>query len=168
VVRVSIAEVGKNFAAGNVSKRTNLTAATTPPGLIRLPCAPLLQRNVSDSLICERFNRRTADPVQCIGVMSRPANLPLPGNRQTMKHLYQYFFRGLLAALPLGVTIYLLYLFLTWTESFAMWWLRPLLGDVYLPGFGLVIGIGVIVLLGFLISQPLARRCLWSRAFIRR
>jgi uncharacterized membrane protein len=77
-----------------------------------------------------------------------------------MKHLSQYFFRGLLAALPLGVTIYLLYLFLTGTENFAMWWLRPLLGDFYLPGLGLLIGIGVIVLLGFLISQPLARRLL--------
>jgi len=77
-----------------------------------------------------------------------------------MKHLYQYFFRGLLAALPLGVTIYLLYLFLNWAESFAMWWLRPIVGDFHLPGFGLIVGIGVIVLLGFLISQPLARRLL--------
>jgi uncharacterized membrane protein len=77
-----------------------------------------------------------------------------------MKHISQYFFRGLLAALPLGVTIYLLYLFLTGTEEFAMGWLRPLLGDFYLPGLGLLIGIGVIVLLGFLISQPHARRLL--------
>jgi len=77
-----------------------------------------------------------------------------------MKLIYQYFFRGLLAALPLGVTIYLLYLFLTGTEEFAMWWLRPLLGNFYLPGLGLLIGIGVIVLLGFLISQPRTRRTL--------
>jgi len=41
-----------------------------------------------------------------------------------------------------------------------MWWLRPLLGDFYLPGLGLVIGIGIIVLLGFLISQPRVRRLL--------
>jgi len=77
-----------------------------------------------------------------------------------MKHISQYFFRGLLAALPLGVTLYLLYLFLTGTEEFAMWWLRPVLGDFYLPGLGLLIGIGVIVLLGFLISQPRVRRLL--------
>lgn len=77
-----------------------------------------------------------------------------------MKHISQYFFRGLLAALPLGVTIYLLYLFLTGTEEFAMWWLRPVLGNFYLPGLGLVIGIGIIVLLGFLISQPRVRRLL--------
>lgn len=77
-----------------------------------------------------------------------------------MKHLSQYFLRGLLAALPLGLTIYLLYLFLTGTEEFAMWWLRPVLGDFYLPGLGLAIGIGIIVLLGFLISQPRVRRLL--------
>ena len=77
-----------------------------------------------------------------------------------MKHLSQYFIRGLLAALPLGVTVYLLYLFLTGTEEFALWLLRPLLGDFYLPGLGLLIGIGIIVLLGFLISQPGVRRLL--------
>ncbi|MHB1359928.1 MAG: DUF502 domain-containing protein [Rhodocyclaceae bacterium] len=77
-----------------------------------------------------------------------------------MKYLYQYFFRGLLAALPLGLTIYLLYVFLSWTEQFALWWLRPLIGDFSLPGLGLLIGIGVIVLLGFVISQPYARRLL--------
>lgn len=77
-----------------------------------------------------------------------------------MKHLYQYFFRGLLAALPLGLTIYLLYLFLAWTEEFAMWWLRPLVGDFYLPGLGLGMGIGAIVLLGFLISRPHAHKLL--------
>jgi len=30
-----------------------------------------------------------------------------------MKHIYQYFFRGLITALPLGLTVYLFYLFLT-------------------------------------------------------
>jgi uncharacterized membrane protein len=54
-----------------------------------------------------------------------------------MKLIYQYFFRGLLAALPLGLTIYLLYLFLTWTEGVAMWWVRPIIGDFYIPGMGL-------------------------------
>jgi len=75
-----------------------------------------------------------------------------------MKLLYQYFFRGLLAALPLALTVYLLYLFLSAMERIAMWWLEPLIGDFYLPGLGLVIGIASIVLLGFLISQPYAHR----------
>ncbi len=41
-----------------------------------------------------------------------------------------------------------------------MWWLRPLVGDFHLPGMGLVLGIGAIVLLGFLISHPRAHRLL--------
>lgn len=77
-----------------------------------------------------------------------------------IKHLYQYFFRGLIAALPLGLTIYLLYVFLTWSESFAMWWISPFIGDFYLPGLGLVLGIGAIILLGFMISHPLASKLL--------
>ena len=77
-----------------------------------------------------------------------------------MKHLYQYFFRGLLAALPLGLTIYLLYLFLTWMEEFAMWWLHPIVGEFYVPGLGLALGIGSIVFLGFLISHPHVRKLL--------
>jgi uncharacterized membrane protein len=77
-----------------------------------------------------------------------------------MKHLYQYFFRGLLAALPLGLTIYLLYMFLTWMEEVAMWWLRPIVGEFYVPGLGLALGIGSIVFLGFLISHPHVRKLL--------
>jgi len=77
-----------------------------------------------------------------------------------IKHLYRYFFRGLITAMPLGLTIYLLYVFLTWSENFAMWWIRPFIGEFYIPGLGLVLGIGAIVLLGFLISQPLASKFL--------
>ena len=77
-----------------------------------------------------------------------------------MKHLYQYFFRGLLAALPLSLTIYLLYLFLTWTEGIAMWWVRPIIGDFYIPGLGLLFGIAAIVLLGFIISNDRALKLL--------
>lgn len=77
-----------------------------------------------------------------------------------IKHLYRYFFRGMITAMPLGLTIYLLYVFLTWSENFAMWWIRPFIGEFYVPGLGLVLGIGSIVLLGFLISQPLASKLL--------
>jgi uncharacterized membrane protein len=62
--------------------------------------------------------------------------------------------------MPLGLTIYLLYVFLIWSENFAMWWIRPFIGEFYIPGLGLVLGIGAIVLLGFLISQPLASKLL--------
>lgn len=77
-----------------------------------------------------------------------------------MKLLYQYFFRGLLAALPLGMTVYLLYLFLSWMEGFAMWWVRPIIGEFYIPGLGLLLGIAGIILLGFLISNERALKYL--------
>lgn len=77
-----------------------------------------------------------------------------------MKPIYQYFFRGLLAALPLGLTIYLLYLFLSWTEGFAMWWVRPIIGEFYIPGLGLLLGIAGIIFLGFLISNERALKYL--------
>lgn len=67
--------------------------------------------------------------------------------------IYQYFFRGLLTALPLGLTLYLLYLFFRWTETLTMQLVRPFIGDFYLPGLGLILGLTGILLLGFLVSQ---------------
>ena len=67
--------------------------------------------------------------------------------------IYQYFFRGLLTALPLGLTVYLLYFFFRWTEALTMQLVRPFIGDFYLPGLGLILGLTSILLLGFLVSQ---------------
>lgn len=69
------------------------------------------------------------------------------------KHLYQYFFRGLITALPLGLTVYLLYLFLSGSETLAAQLIRPFIGKYYVPGMGLVLGITGIFLLGVLVSQ---------------
>ena len=69
------------------------------------------------------------------------------------KNLYQYFFRGLITALPLGLTVYLLYVFLSWSESVAMQLIRPFIGRLYVPGMGLLLGITGIILLGMLMSQ---------------
>ncbi len=77
-----------------------------------------------------------------------------------MKTLYQMFFRGLIAFLPLALTVYLLYLFTTWAESVAIWLIRPLIGDFYVPGLGLVVGIGMILALGFLVSRSTTARLL--------
>jgi len=70
-----------------------------------------------------------------------------------MKRLYQYFFRGLITALPLGLTIYFFYVFLIWVEKFSLWLLRPFIGDVYIPGMGIAIGLVSIVLVGYLVSH---------------
>jgi uncharacterized membrane protein len=70
-----------------------------------------------------------------------------------MKRIYQYFLRGLVTALPLGLTVYLLYVFLNWTETLAMLMIRPFVGKFYVPGMGLILGIIGILLLGVLMSQ---------------
>ena len=69
------------------------------------------------------------------------------------KLLYRYFIRGLLTALPLGLTVYFLYVFLRWSESVAIRLIRPFIGDYYFPGLGLALGISGIFLLGVLMSQ---------------
>ncbi len=75
-----------------------------------------------------------------------------------MKRFYQYFFRGLITILPLVLTVYMLYLFLTWTESLSMMVMRPFTGNFYLPGLGIALGVLLILGLGALISQPASAR----------
>lgn len=74
-----------------------------------------------------------------------------------MKKLYKYFFRGLITMLPVVLTVYMLYLFLAWTEKLALWVLRPVIGGFYIPGMGLVFGIAGIVLIGYLLSKQRMR-----------
>lgn len=69
-----------------------------------------------------------------------------------MKKLSQYFLRGLIAILPLGITVYVLYALVTWSETTAMRVLSPLIGQFYIPGLGLIIAIGLLVLIGFVLS----------------
>ncbi len=76
------------------------------------------------------------------------------------RYLYQYFFRGLITALPLGLTVYMFYVFLSWSETLAMRLIRPFIGEFYVPGMGLLLGIIGIFLLGFLVSQPVAGKLL--------
>ena len=54
----------------------------------------------------------------------------------------------------------MLYLTVAWIESIAMWMIRPFIGDFYLPGLGIVLGAGLILGLGFMISQPNVARWL--------
>ena len=77
-----------------------------------------------------------------------------------MKRISQYFFRGLIAFLPVVLTVYVLILFVTWTERSAMALIRPVTGDFYLPGLGIALGALLILALGVLISQPIASRLL--------
>ncbi|GAB3187232.1 DUF502 domain-containing protein [Hydrogenophaga aquatica] len=77
-----------------------------------------------------------------------------------MKRLSQYFLRGLITILPLGLTVYLFYALVAWSETVAMSLIRPVVGDFYIPGLGLVLTAAGIVLLGMLISQKVTARML--------
>lgn len=77
-----------------------------------------------------------------------------------MKRLSQYFLRGLVTILPVGITVYVLYVFLSWSEALAMRAIRPFVGEVYLPGMGLVLGVLGIFALGVIVSQPFLGRLL--------
>ncbi len=77
-----------------------------------------------------------------------------------MKRLSQYFLRGLITLLPLGLTVYFLYALVAWSETLAMSLVRPFIGDFYIPGLGLMLTTGAIVLTGFLISTQFTARLL--------
>ncbi|QHE88358.1 DUF502 domain-containing protein [Hydrogenophaga sp. BPS33] len=77
-----------------------------------------------------------------------------------MKPIYQTFFRGLITFLPVALTVYVLYLFIVWVETIAMWAIRPLVGDFYLPGLGILVGAALIFGLGVLVSLPVMARML--------
>lgn len=77
-----------------------------------------------------------------------------------MKRLSQYFLRGLITLLPLGLTIYLLFALVAWSESVAMQFIRPIVGSFYIPGMGLLLATGMIMLAGFLISRDATARLL--------
>jgi len=75
-----------------------------------------------------------------------------------MKRLTLYFFRGLLTILPLGLTLYLLYVLLTVSEKIAKVMIAPIFGNYYFPGIGLILTILLIIILGLFISQPFILR----------
>ncbi len=83
---------------------------------------------------------------------------PLP--HSPLHRLSQYFFRGLITFLPLAITVYLLVIFVTWTERTAMRMLSPFLGDFYMPGLGIALGVLLIVALGMLMSMRLTGKLL--------
>lgn len=75
-----------------------------------------------------------------------------------MSKLSRYFFRGLITVLPIALTLYLLFIFLAWTESFALAFLRPFIGNFYFPGLGLMLGILAILAIGYLVSLERVQR----------
>lgn len=91
--------------------------------------------------------------------MKPPAPAPAP-RPPLPNRLSQYFFRGLITFLPLAITVYVLVVFVTWTERTAMQLLRPLTGEFYLPGLGIALGALVILALGVLMSMHITGKLL--------
>lgn len=79
--------------------------------------------------------------------------------------LRNYFLAGLVIAAPVSVTIWLTWSLITWVDS----WIRPLIParfspETYLrftiPGFGLVVAVLVLTLIGFLAANIIGRTIL--------
>jgi uncharacterized membrane protein len=77
-----------------------------------------------------------------------------------MKKLSQYFLRGLIAILPLGITVYVLYALVIWSETSAMRMLSPVIGQFYIPGLGLIITVVLLICIGFVLSGRVASKLL--------
>lgn len=79
-----------------------------------------------------------------------------------MTRLRYYFLTGLVVAGPAGITLYLTWALVSWVDS----WVKPYLPasynpDTYLPfpvpGFGLVVGVILIMAIGFLTANIVGR-----------
>lgn len=82
-----------------------------------------------------------------------------------MARLYRYFFRGLITALPIVLTLYFLFIFLAWTERAALSFIGPFIGGFYIPGMGLLLGVLGIVLIGYLVSKQRVQRVFYFLEF---
>jgi uncharacterized membrane protein len=67
-----------------------------------------------------------------------------------MKRVGALLLRGLAIVLPIGLTLYAVYWLAIILENVAGAPLRWILGDLYLPGLGLVLGVTVIAVVGLL------------------
>jgi len=75
-----------------------------------------------------------------------------------MKQLSRYFLRGLIALLPIVLTVYVLVMFLTWSESVTFAVLEPFVGDFYVPGMGILLCVACLTIIGWLLPTRLAHR----------
>ncbi len=91
--------------------------------------------------------------------------LSLKGHKyQRMKKLVNYFLQGILYIAPLVITGYIIYLMFTFIDNLLRESLKDLLG-LYVPGFGVVVIVFLLVLVGFIGQTVIARP---FRFFFRR
>ena len=79
-----------------------------------------------------------------------------------MTRLRNYFLTGFIVAAPLAITVYIVWSFIGWINS----WVKPYIPAAYspdtylpfaLPGFGLLVAIFVITMIGFLAANIVGR-----------
>lgn len=78
-----------------------------------------------------------------------------------MKKIRSLFLKGLFAILPLIITIYILFWFVTALDSFIGRVIVPITG-ISFPGMGLLFSIALILLTGFFISNYLGARLAYA------
>ena len=85
-----------------------------------------------------------------------------PKRQPFSTRLRNYFFTGLVICAPLAITAYLTWTLIEWVDG----WVKPYLPDVYnpdrylpfsVPGFGLLIALVMITIIGFLTANLIGR-----------
>ncbi len=93
--------------------------------------------------------------------MSDEADLK-PKRLGALTRLRNYFLTGFIVSAPIAITVYLVWAFIGWVDS----WVIPYIPDVYnpdqylpfsVPGFGLIIALFIITLIGFLTAGIIGR-----------
>ncbi len=91
-----------------------------------------------------------------------------------LTRLRNYFLTGLIVVAPLAITIYLIWTFVQWVDS----WIIPYIPDVYnpekylpfdIPGVGLLMALFVITMIGFLTANFVGRAVIgWGERWLGR
>ena len=88
-----------------------------------------------------------------------------PKKRSSITRLRNYFFTGLVICAPLAITAYLTWTLIQWVDG----WVKPYLPDVYnpdlylpfsVPGFGLIVAVIIITMVGFLTANLIGKSIL--------
>ncbi len=92
----------------------------------------------------------------------KPETAKLLVRQPFMTRLRNYFFTGLVICAPLAITAYLTWTLIEWVDG----WVKPYLPDIYnpdlylpftVPGFGLIVALIVITIVGFLTANLIGR-----------
>lgn len=83
--------------------------------------------------------------------------------------LSRIFLAGLAVLLPVAITIGFLWWLLATFEGMFAALIRPVLGDLYLPGMGWLLGVGLVMAAGLLVQTFIFRRLFrWAEAQLKK